>query len=514
MAESHKLGPKGVPRRLNHSTPNIPLGNYDAKKSVFPEHPTISGYLQITKKQANKKPKWKDRFFCLKHNFLLSAPRPDSDKLERVISLDAANIEEYIIDHKHMISIATHRKTYLLRTKNKDLNDHQTWHYHLTTATSLKIEDLYELDEQLGVSATQNTTVRGGTCKTTERRVAIKIVDKRTCDHRLLANEVKILKKLEHPHVVQLYDIFETPDILYLIMERLEGGELFEQLTSRGEGFHYTEKKVCEIVRQIAHGVRYMHRMGIVHRDLKPENILCTNDSVETVKVADFGISKCLQQKDEFMRTMCGTISYTAPEVIQGKPYGKEVDYWSVGVIMYILLCGYPPFYGESDFDIATSIISRDPDMPDEEWGHVSKKGKEVVKSLLNRDPKKRLSLDQLLDHVWKNGPEVSSEVVPKHVQKKMGDTYKAYKQQLREAGKQMSTGYFEMNGKIKLHELEEMANKQPDLFNGHAPRRRNVSYGGYFVENDERNPPADPEENSDLPLPSSAPHKKNRTVG
>ena len=107
----------------------------------------------------------------------------------------------------------------------------------------------------------------------------------------------------------------------------------------------------------------------------------------------------------------------------------------------FLRLCGYPPFYGESDFDIATSIISRDPDMPDEEWGHVSKKGKEVVKSLLNRDPKKRLSLDQLLDHVWKNGPEVSSEVVPKHVQKKMGDTYKAYKQQLREAGKQMSTG-------------------------------------------------------------------------
>jgi len=512
MAESRNsnLGLRSSGRRPNHSTPNIPLGNYDDKKSVFPEHPTISGYLQITKKQPNKKPKWKDRFFCLKHNFLLSAPRPESEKLERVISLDGSRISEIIIDDKPMMSIATHRKTYLVRTKGVDYNLHATWYAHLTTATSLKIEDLYTLDEQLGVSATQNTTVRGGTCKTTDRRVAIKIVDKRTCDHRLLANEVKILKKLEHPHVVQLYDIFETPDILYLIMERLEGGELFEQLTSRGEGFHYTEKKVCEIVRQIAHGVRYMHRMGIAHRDLKPENILCTNNSVETVKVADFGISKCLQQKDEFMRTMCGTISYTAPEVIQGKAYGKQVDYWSIGVIMYILLCGYPPFYGESDFDIATSIISRDPDMPDDEWGHVSDRGKEVVKGLLNRDPKKRLSLDKLLDHVWKNGPEVGSEIVPRHVQMKMGTTYKAYKQQLREAGKQMSTGFFEANGKIKLRELEHMASEQEDLLDGRASRRRNVSYGGYFVEKEER--PADDEL---LAEPASDPaHKKTRTVG
>jgi len=469
-------------RERHRSTPQLKSKLAPKKKSVFPETPTMSGELQITKKVDGRKPKWKKRYFCLKHNFLLSAPKQDSEKLERVISLDQATITSLQFGTNYGIQIQTNRKTYLLKADNQSMRD--VWLDPLITATSLQITDLYECGEHLGVSETQNTTVVAGVCYSTNRRVAIKIVDKRTCDHHLLANEVKILKKLAHEHVVQLYDIFETPDILYLIMERLEGGELFERITAHGEGFHYSEKKVCDIVRQIAHGVRYMHRSGIVHRDLKPENILCTTDTVDTVKVADFGISKCLQQQEEFMRTMCGTISYTAPEVIQGCKYGKEVDYWSIGVIMYILLCGYPPFYGESDFDIAASIVSKDEvEMPEEEWAHVSQEGRDVVRKLLSRDPKKRMTLDELIEHAWKNGAEVRRQQL-QGARSALHDTVaKRRKARIsRTDGFPVSTGWIEASG-FNMNELTAMANQTASEQN---VRRRQVSYGGYIEQEDD----------------------------
>jgi len=467
-------------RRRNNSTPNFKPQLAPKKKSVFPETPTISGHLFITKIGSNKRVKWKNRYFCLKHNFLLSAHSEDAEKLERVISLDGAQIT----DINGCLQINTHRKTYQLKAENDRVL--QNWAVHIRTATSLSIEDLYEIGGHLGVSATQNTTVVCGVCKTTLRRVAIKIVDKRTCDHRLLANEVKILKKLEHPYVVQLYDIFETPDILYLIMERLEGGELFEQLTSRGEGFHYSEREVCEIIRQIAHGVKYMHEMGIVHRDLKPENILCTDNSVSVVKVADFGISKCLGEQEDFMRTMCGTISYTAPEVIKGQKYGREVDYWSIGVIMYILLCGYPPFYGESDFDIAASIISAEIEMPEEEWAHVSEEGKEVVRQLLSRDPSTRMTLENLLLHTWHNTSSVAETALA--TGNNLAGTYEdRQKKRNKNKGKHVTTGWLDASGGFNMPELRDLAQQTlgSQGRSNQQSRRRNVSYGG-FVEKEQ----------------------------
>lgn len=492
---SSRLRVHGSNRERHRSNPVLKTNVTPKKKSVFPETPTMNGVLHITKKVDGRKAKWKRRFFCLKHNFLLSAPSKDAPKLERVISLDQASITA---QDSNGIEIQTIRKTYLLKAENQAVRD--GWLDHLITATRLQITDLYDIGGNLGVSETQNTTVVAGICHSTGRRVAIKIVDKQTCDHRLLANEVKILKKLEHEHVVQLYDIFESPDILYLIMERLEGGELFEQITAEGEGFHYSEKKVCDIIRQIAHGVRYMHEMGIVHRDLKPENILCTSDSVDKVKVADFGISKCLQQQEEFMRTMCGTISYTAPEVIQGHKYGKEVDYWSIGVIMYILLCGYPPFYGESDFDIAASIVSQDEvEMPEEEWAHVSEEGREVVRRLLSRDPKTRMTLDELIEHAWKKSAEVRKQL--RGAKSALHETVAQRRKARisRTDGFPSSTGWIEASG-FNMKELTQMANTTAQTQSQN--RRRQVSYGGY-IENDD-----------DEDFDNNHKHQQKRTYG
>jgi len=157
-----------------------------------------------------------------------------------------------------------------------------------------------------------------------------------------------------------------------------------------------------------------MHEVGIVHRDLKPENILCVvPNSIKRVKIADFGISKIIKPKKRSnklgkpaqrmpMKTVAGTLSYTAPEVLRGRGYDHRVDFWSVGIIMFILLCGYPPFYGETDQEISKAIREEDLEFDEEDWTHVSQTTRQVVEGLLAKDPKKRLTTDNLINLTFK----------------------------------------------------------------------------------------------------------------
>ena len=188
---------------------------------------------------------------------------------------------------------------------------------------------------------------------------------------------------------------------------RCSGGELFDQIAEL-DGDHYGETDCCKLMYQIAHGVKYMHSMGIVHRDLKPENILCVDpNSIKKIKIADFGISKMVKNPENIdnvtFRTMAGTLSYTAPEILRGKGYNKAVDYWSIGVIMYILLCGYAPFYGETDTELSYEILKSPVPFEKEDWEHVSPNTQELVKGLLEKDPTKRKCLDDILKLVWQN---------------------------------------------------------------------------------------------------------------
>ena len=200
-------------------------------------------------------------------------------------------------------------------------------------------------------------------------------MNKKKCtDKKTLQREIQILKKLKSPFIVELCDLFETSKYLYIVMEMCQGGELFDQIANMDylNGDHYTEKDIIGIMHQLASGVQYMHNMGIVHRDLKPENILCLEaNSIKKIKIADFGISAIIdpshksrrstnhkkQHKkgaesissqasnssfnllsaNNMMKTRVGTLSYTAPEILKYKPYDERVDYWSLGVIMYIL---------------------------------------------------------------------------------------------------------------------------------------------------------------------------------
>jgi len=212
----------------------------------------------------------------------------------------------------------------------------------------------------------------------------------------LLAREIDIMKKVNHKNVLSLIEIFETANQLALVMELVTGGELFFKIVARGS---YSEKDAAGIVRQIVNGVQYLHKLEIAHRDLKPENLLCAGDDNDMIiKIADFGLSKIFAG-GQVMETSCGTPDYAAPEVLTGTTYDKSVDLWSIGVITYVLLCGYPPFYAQSQPGLFEKIINAEYNFPDPEWSYISDTAKDFIKNLLVLDPGKRLTAEQALKH-------------------------------------------------------------------------------------------------------------------
>jgi len=169
----------------------------------------------------------------------------------------------------------------------------------------------------------------------------------------LLEREIDIMKKLQHPNIIQLMEVVDTPDTLYLVLEFVSGGELFDAIVNKGS---YSETDAAKIVRQIMEAIQYVHSLGIAHRDLKPENLLLSGEEgkADFIKIADFGLSKDFGE--EQLSTSCGTPDYVAPEVLMGEPYDKSVDIWSIGVITYVLLCGFPPFYGDSQKELFKAL--------------------------------------------------------------------------------------------------------------------------------------------------------------
>jgi len=268
--------------------------------------------------------------------------------------------------------------------------------------TTEPIELHYDIGKQLGSGAF--SVVKEGSNKKTKQKVAIKIIKKETVegdDIKLLRREVHNLKTLDHPHILKLYEVYESKNEFFLVMELVEGKELFDKIVERGQ---YSEKDASNITRQIISAIDYLHSKGIAHRDLKPENLLSvgTGDH-EVIKVADFGLSKNFG--DEKMMTSCGSPGYVAPEVLECETYDKAVDMWSIGVILYILLVGYPPFYADNDPALFKKIMACDYDFG-EGWDVISNTAKDLVKNLLVKDPKKRLTASQSLNHPFIKGAD------------------------------------------------------------------------------------------------------------
>jgi len=183
-----------------------------------------------------------------------------------------------------------------------------------------------------------------------------------------------------------------------MVLELLSGGELFDRIVAKGS-FSEHEAAVC--MKEVIGAIKYLHSIGVVHRDLKPENLIYASKAEDAaIKVTDFGLAKHRKESEE-MNTACGTPGYVAPEVLKNLKYGPAVDMWSLGVILYILLCGFPPFYHESTAELYKQIKKGQYDFPDPYWTNISKEAKDLVRRLLTVDPKTRFTPDQCLEHEW-----------------------------------------------------------------------------------------------------------------
>ncbi|XDV52083.1 hypothetical protein PO909_020851, partial [Leuciscus waleckii] len=203
---------------------------------------------------------------------------------------------------------------------------------------------------------------------------------------------------IKHANIVSLEDIYECKSHLYLVMQLVSGGELFDRIVEKG---FYTEKDASKLIQQILDAVKYLHDMGIVHRDLKPENLLYYSlDEDSKIMISDFGLSK-IEGSDSVMSTACGTPGYVAPEVLAQKPYSKAVDCWSIGVIAYILLCGYPPFYDENDAKLFEQILKAEYEFDSPYWDDISDSAKDFIVHLMEKDPNQRYTCEQALQHPW-----------------------------------------------------------------------------------------------------------------
>lgn len=200
--------------------------------------------------------------------------------------------------------------------------------------------------------------------------------------------------------VRQLHEVLSTPTHLYIIIELATGGELFDRIIQKG---HYTEADAAEVTRQIASALRYMHENGVAHRDLKPENVLYADTSAGAqVKVTDFGLAKVTEADTyDVMRTAVGTPGYVAPEILTEDEYGPEVDVWSLGVILYILLCGFPPFHDNNMQKLFQKITKGQFSFPSPAWDNISQEAKKLVQRMLIVDPAQRISVEEILGNPW-----------------------------------------------------------------------------------------------------------------
>ena len=264
---------------------------------------------------------------------------------------------------------------------------------------NLTFKDYYRLGKQLGEGAFSNVyvaTLRSGDAK----KVAVKVIRKKHLpveEYENLTLEVGIMKKLSHPNIVKLVDYFDEAKAVFIVTELCEGGELLDRIIDLQ---HYTEADASKVIYTVAGALEYCHKNGIVHRDLKPENILLPDKSEHgVVKIADFGFAKFFTANG--LHTSCGSPSYVAPEILSKKGYGSAVDMWSVGVILYILLSGVPPFWSESQAAMFQMILKGKYTMQEEIWESVSKEAKDLLSKLLVVDSERRLSATEVLAHPW-----------------------------------------------------------------------------------------------------------------
>ncbi|TRY81047.1 hypothetical protein TCAL_06492 [Tigriopus californicus] len=265
---------------------------------------------------------------------------------------------------------------------------------------STKFTDNYELKEELGKGAF--SVVRRCVQKATGLEFASKIINTKKLsarDFQKLEREARICRKLQHPNIVRLHDSIQEENFHYLVFDLVTGGELFEDIVARE---FYSEADASHCIQQILESVNHCHQNGVVHRDLKPENLLlASKQKGAAVKLADFGLAIEVQGDQQAWFGFAGTPGYLSPEVLKKEPYGKAVDIWACGVILYILLVGYPPFWDEDQHRLYAQIKAGAYDYPSPEWDTVTPEAKNLINQMLTVNPQKRIKSEEALKHPW-----------------------------------------------------------------------------------------------------------------
>ena len=314
-------------------------------------------------------------------------------------------------------------------------------------------------------------------------------------------NEINVLSKMDHPNIIRLYEIFEDDRHISLIMEFCTGGELFKKIQERAEQDKaFSEKEAAVIFKQLMSAVSYCHSQGICHRDLKPENIIFANKNEDSpIKIIDFGLSKIFGElkplmkgnkiEKNIMNARVGTAYYMSPEVLQGN-YDNKCDIWSCGVILYILLCGYPPFDGETEHEVFKAINRKKFSFPEDEWKNISDDAKDLIKHMIC-DADKRYNADNVLNHQWvekcaPNSKESLSNFNSKSL-KNYRNLYKLTKfvlgfiasrigecdvNQIKSVFEEMDTN---KDGTLTINEIKEGINKIPQMADLGDDERNNI---------------------------------------
>lgn len=281
--------------------------------------------------------------------------------------------------------------------------DYYHWLDALQKAANRRIEDYYELGQSLGEGAFAKVVM--GLDRTTLEKFAVKIIEKQSDDElgqQFVWRELNVMKSVNHPNIVRTYDIFDTKNRLYIVLEYMPGGTLGEILKRVGK---FTEEQARPILADILQGVAYLHDKSIVHRDLKLKNILCENkDMPVRVKLADFGLANFVGVRTVSkvaLKSQVGSPHYVAPEVLREEPYGPVVDTWAVGVILHIMLTRRYPFAGETIQETLELVVRGRFSLVGSEWDRISDNAKSLLQGLLREDPQERLSARDALAHPW-----------------------------------------------------------------------------------------------------------------
>uniref|UniRef100_A0AAY4ET59 calcium/calmodulin-dependent protein kinase n=1 Tax=Denticeps clupeoides TaxID=299321 RepID=A0AAY4ET59_9TELE len=270
----------------------------------------------------------------------------------------------------------------------------------MAATTCTRFTDEYQLYEELGKGAF--SVVRRCMKISSGQEYAAKIINTKKLsarDHQKLEREARICRLLKHPNIVRLHDSISEEGFHYLVFDLVTGGELFEDIVARE---YYSEADASHCIQQILEAVLHCHQMGVVHRDLKPENLLLASKlKGAAVKLADFGLAIEVQGDQQAWFGFAGTPGYLSPEVLRKDPYGKPVDMWACGVILYILLVGYPPFWDEDQHRLYQQIKAGAYDFPSPEWDTVTPEAKDLINKMLTINPTKRITAAEALKHPW-----------------------------------------------------------------------------------------------------------------